>query len=81
MKRVEFTPPEGLATPEGKADGDTFEMMATFKIKKGGRVCLIAMGDFKMPGYDDQEPRDEGREVAGNYRKAMNGSNSHVSNY
>lgn len=71
MKRVEFTPPEGLATPEGRNDGDTFEMMATFKIKKGGRLCLVAIGEHKMPGYDSNEPRDEGGEVASKYHNAM----------
>lgn len=78
FKRVEFKPPEGLAIPEGKSDGDTFEMMATFKVK-GNRLCLVAMGDHKMAGYEMM--RDEGGEVASNYRKAMNGGSSDVSDY
>lgn len=80
-KRVEFTPPEGLTAPEGKDKGDTFESMATFRIKSDGRFCLVAIGDHKLPGYDDNEPRDEGREVASKYRKVVNGSASNVSNY
>lgn len=78
MKLVEFSPPEGLAVPEGKTEGDTFESMATFRIKKNGKMCLVAIGDLKMPGYED---RDEGGEVASKYRKAMNVSPDNVSNY
>lgn len=55
MKRVEFTPPEGLRPPEGTEAGDTFESMATFQFKKDGRLCLVAIGDNKMPGYSDKD--------------------------
>lgn len=74
MKAVEFTPPKGFVGPEGKESGDTFESMATFKIKSNGRMCLVAIGDHKMPGYDkDKEStyRDEGGEVASRYHNAM----------
>lgn len=74
MKRVEFTPPKGFGLPEGKEAGDTFESMATFQLKKDGRMCLVAIGDHKMPGYEDKSDnsyRDEGGEVASSYRKAM----------
>lgn len=64
-KLVEFTPPKGLAVPENKAEGDTFESMATFRIKKGGRMCLVAIGDYEMPGYIDKP--DEGSEVVSKY--------------
>lgn len=68
-KLVEFTPPKGLAVPENKAEGDTFESMATFRIKKGGRMCLVAIGEHEMPGYTDSKP-DEGSEVVSKYHAA-----------
>lgn len=74
MKRVEFPAPRGFATPEGKSSGDRFESMATFQIKKNGDLCLVAVGDYKMPGYEDKKEhnyRDEGAEVATAYRAQM----------
>lgn len=76
MKRVEFTPPKGFGLPEGKQAGDTFESMATFQIKKDGRMCLVAIGDSKMPGYEDKQAmkeRDEGGEMVSAYHTAANG--------
>lgn len=67
MKRVEFTPPEGFRVPEGTQPTDTFEAMATFQLKKDGRMCLVAVGDHKMPGYKDGEEDS----VAGRYHSAM----------
>lgn len=65
MKRVEFKAPEGFTLPEGKQAGDTFEEVATFKIKPDGSLCLVELGDVKMPGYgedtsdDAQYPKDK----------------------
>ncbi len=77
MKRVEFKPPKGMALPEGKVRGDRFESMATFQIKGNGDICLVAIGDAKMPGYEDKETggsrRDEAGEVVSAYKGAMNG--------
>lgn len=66
MKRVEFTPPAGFGTPEGTQAGDTFEAMATFQLKKDGRMCLVAIGDHKMPGYDKNKD-----DPASKYNAAM----------
>ncbi len=52
MKRIEFTAPAGFGAPEGTQPGDTFEAMATFQLKKDGQMCLVAIGEHKMPGYD-----------------------------
>jgi hypothetical protein len=74
MKRVEFHPPKGIALPEGKKAGDRFESMATFQIKGNGTLCLVAIGEQKMPGYEDKESpgyRDEGAEVVSAYHGAM----------
>lgn len=53
MKRIEFMPPDGMVLPEGTEAGKTFEAMATFQLKRDGRLCLVAIGDHKMPGYRD----------------------------
>lgn len=74
MKRVEFKPPDGMQLPEGKMSGERFESMATFQIKKNGDLCLVAIGEHDMPGYEEKnEPsrRDEGAEVVSAYRGAM----------
>lgn len=74
MKRVEFQPPKGMQMPEGKGKGERFESMATFQIKANGDLCLVAIGESKMPGYEDKKEssyRDEGGEVVTAYRSAM----------
>lgn len=75
MRRVEFKPPDGFMLPEGKASGDKFDSIATFQIKPNGTICLVAIGDYTMPGYEDKADnptyRDEGAEVAAAYRGAM----------
>lgn len=74
MKRIEFMPPKGMQLPEGKMSGERFESMATFQIKKNGDLCLVAIGESKMPGYEDKkesEYRDDGSEVVSAYRGAM----------
>jgi len=76
-KQVEFTPPKGFVAPEGKQNGDTFESMATFKIK-GNRLCLVEIGDVPMPGYEDKADYsakpDEGAAVVSKYREAAYGA-------
>jgi hypothetical protein len=71
MKRVEFNPPEGMRTPEGTQAGDTFESMATFQVKKDGRLCLVAIGDHTMPGYGEKDYDNPGDAVVDRYHAAM----------
>lgn len=66
-KRVEFSAPDGFRPPEGTQPTDTFEAMATFQYKKDGRLCLVAIGDHKMPGYKDGEENS----TAAKYHGAM----------
>ncbi len=54
MKRIEFTPPAGVV-PEGTKAGEEFDLVSTFRVKPDGDVCLIQMGDEKMPGYSDKD--------------------------
>ena len=73
-KTIEFKMPEALEIPDGISNGETFESMATFQVKKGGRLCLVAIGEHKMPGYSQHEqPRqpDPGKEAARKYHAAL----------
>lgn len=54
-KRVEFRLPEGFSTPEGMTVGEDFDAVSTYRIKADGNVCLVMLGDTKMPGYDDKD--------------------------
>jgi len=53
----EFQPPESYILPEGLKDGETFEDIATFKLKKSGKICIIKVGD--APILDDGKKDDE----------------------
>lgn len=61
-KRVEFDPPNGFILPEGKDVNEDIELMATVRMKPGGRLCLVALDGNKMPGYRDDE--DDGKTYA-----------------
>lgn len=55
MKRIEFKIPAGLTVPEGTEAGGQWQEMATFRLKKNGQMCLVAIGEHKMPGYEDKD--------------------------
>jgi len=52
--KIEFTPPKGVV-PEGVSAGEEFDAVSTFRVKDGGEICLVQIGDVKMPGYGDRE--------------------------
>jgi hypothetical protein len=89
MKKIEFTPPKAFTIPEGTDAGDTFSEMATFRVKSNGDLCLVAIGEDQMPGYDEKPMKhgDGMKEMTskrvGRYNAAMNGDAdaSDVSNY
>jgi hypothetical protein len=58
MKQVEFTPPPGVV-PEDATPGKEFDLVCTFRVKAGGQVCLVMMGDQQMPGYGAREREDK----------------------
>lgn len=71
MTRIEFKPPPGLV-PEGAEEGTEFEEVATFRVKKNGTICLVAIGENQMPGYDGKSSTQEYGERAGQrYTEAM----------
>jgi hypothetical protein len=72
MKRIEFKPPSGLV-PEGAEDGTEFEEVATFRVKKNGDICLVAIGEHQMPGYSGKgHDNDYGEKAANRYAEKMN---------
>lgn len=50
--KVEFQPPAG-AVPEGLSVGDEFDLVCSFRVKPSGQICLIQLGEIKMPGYSE----------------------------
>lgn len=53
-ERVEFEAPKGVV-PEDIEAGDTFDLVSTYRLKDNGEICLIQIGDTKMPGYEKDE--------------------------
>lgn len=73
-KRVEFKIPPGYTVPEGTESGGEWKEMATFRLKKNGQMCLVEIGEHKMPGYEDKDssPMHEMQEKASSrYGEAM----------
>lgn len=71
MKRIEFTPPAGVV-PEGTKAGEDFDLVSTFRVKNDGQICLVQVGDVKLPGYSDKA--DKGRASYADEHKAMLGT-------
>ena len=57
-KKIEFSLPEGFVVPESSGKvGDQFDTLATVQVKEGGKVCLVAIDGYRMPGYTDRDDR------------------------
>lgn len=84
MKQIEFTPPKGYVSPEGKTE---WQQMCTLRQKPNGKMCLVQLGDFNMPGYENKSepPRDYGKEAGENtaarYSEAMTGKSGSEGSY
>jgi hypothetical protein len=52
-KPIEFKPPQGVV-PEGVGIGEDFDLVCTFRVKASG-VCLVQLGEIKLPGYDAKD--------------------------
>jgi hypothetical protein len=61
----EFDPPESYIIPEGISEGESFEDIATFKVKTGGKICLTKIGDAALMDKKGPaaEPDDFGTEA------------------
>jgi hypothetical protein len=66
MNKVEFTPPKEFVAPAGTEAGKQFDLVCTFESKQGGTLCLVQLGDTKMPGYDgkDNESKPDYKQYA-----------------
>jgi hypothetical protein len=67
VKLVEFTPPPGVV-PEDAAPGKEFDLVCSFRVKESGQVCLVMMGDAKMPGYESREDKPAKRDYSEEYQ-------------
>lgn len=47
-----FNPPDGFQIPEGKKDGDTFSVLAEFKIQ-GDKLCLTSIDETEIGNDED----------------------------
>lgn len=63
-KKIEFRLPEGFVVPEDVSKNGQFEALATIHLKDGGKACLVALDDYRMPGYKDGD-KDEPEEYDG----------------
>lgn len=62
-KYPEFQTPESYITPEGVKEGESFEDIATFKLKANGKICIVKVGDSPLyANKKDDEPEDYGTE-------------------
>lgn len=74
-KLIEFKIPEGYTVPEGTEAGGEWQEMGTYRLKKNGMMCLVAIGDHKLPGYKngDSPKQDMGEKAVNRYNGMMNG--------
>jgi hypothetical protein len=79
MDRVEFKPPKGVI-PDDVASGDTFDLVSTYRLKGSGEICLIQIGDMKMPGYDEdkyqEQTKTQNRKSYGDVMQSMHSAMS-----
>ena len=72
MNRIEFKPPAGVV-PEGTKAGEEFDLVSTFRVKSNGDVCLVQIGDTKLPGYSDKD-QPKGKPSYADEHEAMMGA-------
>jgi len=61
-KYPEFKIPDSYLVPEGVKEGETFEDIATFKLKPSGQICIIKVGESPILSASTKEdmPDDYG---------------------
>jgi hypothetical protein len=60
------------AVPEGTADGETFDLVCSFKLC-GDKVCLTQMGDVKADDAEKPKYRPDFKDEAKNMQASMMG--------
>lgn len=53
---IEFDAPEGFELPEGVEVGKEFDLVATFKVKEDGEMCLQKVGGLPVKRASSQAP-------------------------
>ncbi len=71
-RKIEFTAPDGVV-PEGTKAGEEFDLVCTLRVKSDGQVCLVQVGDTKMPGYSDKD-EPKGKQSYADEHAAMTGA-------
>ncbi len=66
-----FKAPEGFVLPEGKKNGDTFSVLAEFKIY-GDKLCLTSIDEMEVSPIGDKEEEGE-TETEQAYNKNVDG--------
>lgn len=51
--------PEGIEIPDGTMPGDTIEVLASVKLKEGGKAEIVALDGITIPGYEEDEDDGE----------------------
>lgn len=74
-ERVEFKAPENVVPQDIKA-GDTFDLVSTYRLKPDGQICLIQIGDTKMPGYDEDDYNEKEQDSRQSYGNVMDSMHS-----
>jgi len=77
-ERVEFKAPKGVV-PEDVKSGDTFDLVSTYRLKPNGDICLVQIGDTKMPGYVKDEYDNKEQEHREDYGDVMQSMHSAMS--
>lgn len=69
-KRIEFRPPDGIV-PEGLTAGEEFDLVTRYRLKDSGEICVIEIGDTRMPGYESTERKSDSKPTYQDYTKSM----------
>lgn len=75
MAKITFEIPNGLSIPEGTEEGEEVEYMASFRLEKGGKLCLLEIDGQPLPGYDDKgkDTKESEPSFSDRYHQALNG--------
>lgn len=61
-KKIEFELPKDLTLPDQISSNGEFDALATIKIKKDGKACLVAIDGYRMPGYREEDEQESEQE-------------------
>jgi len=67
-----FKPPEGFQLPEGKKDGDTFSVLAEFKIC-GDKLCLQSIDENEVENTEEDSSENGEEGMMSETEKKYNG--------